>query len=240
MPKPAAAFSALAMTKSMLWWSTMDAKTASHELAPWFPDDVADEQDAHSYSLLLSAQLSAQTRFPLNAESDSGALRDRDWNRSSAAFGHLRERDVELAVGDVRVSVGGVTCRPEAHRPCKAPEVALDEVKRRFGTRPRAAFSPTINKVSPFATTLTAAGSTPGTSTTISTASSCSYTSSAGGALAGEGSAPKVLPRSRNKRRMSSPKSATSEGPMPVNRCRIPDHRTALPLPGNEEAQDFG
>ena len=47
MPKPAAEFSALAMTKSMLMVVDERAQAAPHELAPGLADDVADEQDAH-------------------------------------------------------------------------------------------------------------------------------------------------------------------------------------------------
>ena len=47
MPKPAAAFSALAMTRSIWWCSTSAGEAAPDELAPGPADDVADEEDAH-------------------------------------------------------------------------------------------------------------------------------------------------------------------------------------------------
>ena len=47
MPKPAAAFSALAMTRSIAWWSTRAAEALADELAAGPADDVANKKDAH-------------------------------------------------------------------------------------------------------------------------------------------------------------------------------------------------
>ena len=48
MPKPAAAFSALAITRSTPWCSTSAAQPLAHQLAAGAADDVADEQDVHA------------------------------------------------------------------------------------------------------------------------------------------------------------------------------------------------
>ncbi len=51
-PKPAAEFSALAITKSTSWWRRA-AQALAQQLAPRLADDVADEQDPHAAGLTL-------------------------------------------------------------------------------------------------------------------------------------------------------------------------------------------
>ena len=75
MPKPAAAFSALAMTRSTLMVVDERRQAAAHELAARAADDVADEEDAH------------QCAVDRYAESEL-----------AAALGDLRQRDAQLAV----------------------------------------------------------------------------------------------------------------------------------------------
>src|SRR4029453_14931874 len=64
-----------------------------------------------------------------------GGLVDVDWNRSASGVGNFRERDVELAVDESSLGQARVTRTRAAYGPSKSTEVALDEMKRHFGSR---------------------------------------------------------------------------------------------------------
>jgi hypothetical protein len=82
MPKPAAAFSALA---DEIYLMLIDDRrqAAAYDLAPGFADDVADEEYAHAYSLPPSASGSAERSRPRRYEIVMGTARP----RRSVSFG---------------------------------------------------------------------------------------------------------------------------------------------------------
>ena len=65
---------------------------------------------------------------------------DGDRDGASAAFGDLRHRDVQFAIGESGARVRGIAGIAEPHRASKPAEVALDQMERGRGTRPARRF----------------------------------------------------------------------------------------------------
>ena len=99
-----------------------------NEIATWTSHDVANEEDAHAVQLTaISVRLSASTVRRLTK-----TVVDRDPDALAAALGDLRERNVQLAIGQPRPGRPDVASTYHADGPSRSAEVTLDEMKRRL------------------------------------------------------------------------------------------------------------
>src|SRR3954451_19331357 len=111
MPKPAAEFSALAITRSMRWKSTMPARPRRTRSRPGLPtiSPMKRIRTVTAYSVRLSA--------------------DRDRDGAVAAVGKLRNRDAQLAFDEARARLRRVARASEPDDPREAAVAALNEMK---------------------------------------------------------------------------------------------------------------
>ena len=157
MPKPAAAFSALAITKSMSSPHQHGAKALAQKLSTRAADDVADEEQLHAGP---GPGVVTAIRWP--------------WPRRSMTFRQVHHSSPLLS--DARAAE--MSKAPVSrHGPGEAPELPLDEMERVLAGLGSRAFSPTMTSTPARTKTRSAAAGTPHTSTTTSSASSVSRTS---------------------------------------------------------------
>ena len=97
---------------------------ASHELAPWTPDDVADEEDAHR-AIMDHKRVDGNA-----ARSPHGDL---NVNWPSATVANFRNRNPEFAVCEPRACACRVAGTRETHGARETTEATLDKVKAGIG-----------------------------------------------------------------------------------------------------------
>src|SRR3954453_19894806 len=110
MPKPAAEFSALAITRSMRWKSTIPERPRRTRSRPGLPtiSPMKRIRTVTAYSDRLSA--------------------DRDGDGVVAAVREFRNRDAQLAFDEARARLRRVAGASEPHDPREAAVAALDQV----------------------------------------------------------------------------------------------------------------
>src|SRR5262245_26812695 len=109
MPKPAAAFSTLAITRSA-WWCSTTARR------PW----------------RTRSRPGRPTMSPMKRSRTADSLRDGDGNPAASAIVDLRNRDAQFATGQRGACLRRVAGTVEAHDAREPPVAALDQVKARL------------------------------------------------------------------------------------------------------------
>src|SRR5471032_1648837 len=132
MPKPAAEFSALAITRSIRWKSTIPASSRRTSSRPGLPT-ISPMNRIRTLSAYMEAG-SLWTRR--GGGSERPALHDGDRNGVAAALGDLGDRDPQLAVGKPGACVRRVARAAETDHARKTAVSALHEMKARLGPRP--------------------------------------------------------------------------------------------------------